>query len=258
VLTVGDLLATAAGEKAIRGQADAVRELPPSILAPIHRVDRIGDALELTVVAPDGVRLSSLLDQLQRGTLLLDEQGVLDVIMRVIRSVAVVHAAPGFIAHGAITPAHVIVDELDVVLTDAVFAPSLQALQWNRERMWRTFGVALPWSASLNRFDQRTDVCQLGAVALAIALRRPLAVEEYPHGVEHLVAAAAERFVNGPALRAWLYRALHLHTRGMFASALEAGQAFAELMAFTTSRLAPSQPLPPRSTPMTFRHAPST
>ena len=59
------------------------------------------------------------------------------------------------------------------MLTDAVFGPALEGLGRNREQLWREFGLALPASASLPRFDQRSDVTQVGAVVLAIAIRRP-------------------------------------------------------------------------------------
>jgi hypothetical protein len=231
VLTIAEPLAGEASEGAIRTRMAALTGLATTAVAPVYRLERSGGVLRLTASVPDGPRLSTILEQLQAGSISVNDDALQQLIARVIRALAAMHGAPGFMAHGALTPAHIVVTPRDVVLTDAVFGGALQTLAWNREQMWRTFRIALPPFASAVRFDQRTDVCQLGAVALAIALRRPLGPDEYPRASAALVTAATERLPCGSALRMWLQQALQLHPRATFASAVEAGQAFADLLA---------------------------
>jgi hypothetical protein len=106
-------------------------------------------------------------------------------------------------------------------------------LRWNREQLWRAFHVALPASAGLPRFDQRTDVTQLGGVVLAIALGRRLKSDEYPRFARELVIEATGdgRSSSMAALRAWLLQALQLHPRALFASAVEAERGLTEITA---------------------------
>jgi hypothetical protein len=236
VLTVAGPLTSDDSECAIRRRVTALATVPGMGIAPVYRMERRRGVLQITASLPDGARLSTILRQLEVGSILLTDEALLQLIARVIRAVAAVHAAPGMIAHGALTPAHIIVTPRDVVLTDAVFGPAFQALAWNREQMWRTFRTALPPAASEIRFDQRTDVCQLGAIALALALRRPLTPDEYPRAGATLVNVATDRLACGSAMRMWLQQALQLHPRATFASAVEAARAFAEMLATATGR----------------------
>jgi hypothetical protein len=144
-----------------------------------------------------------------------------------------------------LSPSHVLVQpDGTVLLTGAVFGDVLQALQCNREQLWRVFGVALPPSATLPRFDQRADVTQLGALVMAMLLRRTLTASEYPKGVIDLAAAAADSVsvttASRSALRMWLQQALQLHPKAMFASAADAARAFEDVTAAVPGRRAGS------------------
>jgi hypothetical protein len=160
--------------------------------------------------------------------------------------VAAIHGLPGGVAHGAINPSHILLAwDGTAVLTDAVFGPALEMLQRNREQLWREFGVALPASASLPRFDQRADVTQLGAVVLAILLQRPLRGDEYPRGVGDLVMMATpdEGAPYMSALRLWLQQALQLHPRVVYGSAVGAQFVFGEIVAEAGLKRAGAQAL---------------
>jgi hypothetical protein len=135
-----------------------------------------------------------------------------------------------------LSPGHVTLHaDGTVVLSGSVFGDALQALQCNREQLWRMFGLALPPSASLPRFDQRADVTQLGVLVLALLLRRTLAPGEYPKGMIDLVEAATETMEVAPrcrsALRMWLQQTLQLHPKALFATAGDAARAFADVVA---------------------------
>jgi hypothetical protein len=238
VLVLDGPLATAAAEKAIQARIAAVAALPEALIAPVHRLDRCEDALQVVSTAVPGVRMSALLEQLATRSLVLTDAAMLELIARVIRAVSELHAMPGRPVHGALTPAHVVLTADGIVLTDAVYGSALEALQWNRDRLWRSFGLVLPTAPSVIHFDQRADVTQLGAVALAIALRRPLHADEYPRAITDLVAKATERLAAGSAMRMWFQQALQLHPRATFDSAVDAGHVFAELLAGATGRRA--------------------
>jgi hypothetical protein len=225
-------LSTLGAERQIRTHATQLRQSGVARdggpVALVYDVRRSGEKLVVISADHDGVRLSDLLDALETGTLDLTDAAILDLASGLVRSVAWLHARPGALAHGALSPAHVVLGrEGSLVLTDAVFAQLLEGLEWNRERCWRVCSLALPPSASLPRFDQRADVVELGAVVLAVLLRRQLRVDEFPSGLPDLITSATSAFGGaGSALRGWLLQALHLHPRATFGSAAEAAPAF--------------------------------
>jgi hypothetical protein len=228
------LAAHAPAEPAIRARAARLADVEAAAFTTVRRVER--DAAGVRVVADpvNGVRLSDFLAQLEASGDILSDAGMLELSGSVVRALASLHRLPGGLTHGAVTPAHIVLAaDSNVKLTDGVFGPALESLQWNREKLWREFHVALPAAASLPRFDQRADVTQLGAVVLAIALRRRLRDDEYPGSVADLIVAATAdtRSPSMSALRMWLQEALQLHPRSMFASAVDAERAFAEITA---------------------------
>jgi hypothetical protein len=231
-------------EPLIRARAAHFAELGEGPLAPVYRVDRDGAGLRVVAQAPDGIRLSQVLSHLAAGDQTLSDAGVLELAAATIKAVAFVHQLPGVIGHGSIMPEHVVLSaDGAAMLTDGVFGAAVEALQRNREEVWRRFGLALPASASLPRFDQRADVTQLGACILAIALRRPLRADEYPRGVADLVFAAGRDSGHASPLRMWLQQALQLHPRAMFANAVEAQKMFAEITAAPGAKRAGRQAL---------------
>lgn len=227
VLHVTGPLATAESEREIRVRVGAFARIPPSIVAPVHRVDRDGDSLRIISAPVDGIRFSELLDQLARRKVTIADHGILDLISRAIASLAALHKCDPAVAHGAIAAEHLVLTGDGVVFTDAVFAGALGALQWPSERVWNTFRVALPNGGS---FDQRSDVTQLAVVLLSIALRRPLRVDEYPRSAVTLVMHATETLAARSAVRMWLQQALQLHARAPFTSAVDAARGFVDLL----------------------------
>lgn len=224
------LAARAAVEPALRARVAQLAGVPTPALAAVRQVERDGAEIRVVTDAVPGIRLSDLLAQLSSGAH-LPYVGVVELAGAIVHAVADLHRLRGLVAHGAIMPAHVVLGtDGAATLTDGLFGPALESLQWNREKLWREFHVALPTAASVPRFDQRADVAQLGAVILAVALRRPLHADEYPRRVADLVFEATPEDEPGtPVLRAWLQHALQLHPRSLYPTAVEAEQAFAEV-----------------------------
>jgi hypothetical protein len=196
----------------------------------VLRIERKGGTLAIVSAVPDGVALSDVLAALEFKTLTLSGEELLELAASVVNAVAAAHSHMPTRAHGALTPAHIVVrPDGSTILTGAVFAEALQSLERNREALWREFGLALPSSASLARFDQRGDVTQLGAVVLAIAVRRSLTRDEYPRGTNDVVnsVSLSDDPSKNSGVRQWLQDTLQLHGRVVFSTAVDAAEAFA-------------------------------
>jgi hypothetical protein len=229
-------------EQAIRTRAARNADLDVRSLAPVRRLDRSGSSLNIVTEMPAGVRLSHLLTHLESTGEMVPDPAIFELASLIINAVASLHAWPGGLAHGAINPAHILLtNDGRVLLTDGVFGGGLEALQRNREALWKEFRLAMPPAASLARFDQQTDVTQMGASILALILQRPLRAAEYPRGASDLVMTATEAAslsgsAAGLTLRTWLQAALQIHARVAFRSAVDAQRAFSELASIRHGR----------------------
>jgi hypothetical protein len=229
-------------EQAIRTRASRYADLEMRSFAAVRRLERSGTSFNIVTEMPAGVRLSHLLTHLESTGEMVRDPAIFELASLIINAVASLHAWPGSLAHGAINPAHILLtNDGRVLLTDGVFGGGLEALQRNREALWKEFRLAMPPAASLARFDKQTDVTQMGASILALILRRPLRAPEYPRGVSDLVMTATEaESLSGSAagltLRTWLQATLQIHARVAFRSAVEAQRSFSELASTRHSR----------------------
>jgi hypothetical protein len=229
-------------EQAIRTRAARYADLEVRSLAAVRRLERSGTSLNIITEMPAGVRLSHLLTHLESTGEMVPEPAIFELASHIINAVASLHAWPGGLAHGAINPAHILLtSDGRVLLTDGVFGGGFEALQRNREALWKEFRLAIPPAASLARFDQQTDVTQMGASILALILQRPLGAAEYPRGASDLVMTATEAAslsgsAAGLTLRTWLQAALQIHARVAFRSAVDAQRSFSELASTRHSR----------------------
>ena len=259
-------------EQAIRTRAARYADLDVRSLASVRRLDRSGASVNIITEMPAGVRLSHLLTHLESTGEAVPEPAIFELASLIINAVASLHAWPGGLAHGAVNPAHMLLTtDGRVLLTDGVFGGGLEALQRNREALWKEFRLAMPPAASLARFDQQTDVTQMGASILALILRRPLRAAEYPRGASDLVMTATEASAlsasaAGLTLRTWLQAALQIHARVAFRSAVDAQRAFSELASTRHSRsegaaafqlLMRTTCAEPSTQPATLAHAPA-
>jgi hypothetical protein len=229
-LELSPALCSFACEQAIRARAAHLASVSEGDAGRVLRIERKGGPLAIVSGIPDGVALSDVLAALEFNTVTLSGDELLELAASVVDAVAATHAHMTTRAHGALTPAHIVVGpDGTTILTGAVFAEALQSLERNREALWREFGLALPSSASLPRFDQRGDVTELGAVILAIAVRRSLRRDEYPRGTNDVVnsVSLSDDPSKTSGLRQWLQDTLQLHGRVVFSSAVDAAEAFA-------------------------------
>src|SRR5207244_11931841 len=68
----------------------------------------------------------------------------------------------------------------------------IDELHYSRDRYWSELRIAMPPSptGSMPRFDQRTDVTQVGIVSLSLILGRLLTDEEYPTQIADVLSSA--------------------------------------------------------------------
>jgi len=192
-------------------------------------VERVRESGSLGLVSErvEGIRLSALLTRAAARGLNLDINAAICLVRQLVAAVAALHDKE--FAHGAVGPERMLVaPNARLVITEYALGSALEQLHYSQERYWKDLRIALPRSAGLPEFDQRADVTQIGATALALILGRLLRDDEYPSKAGDLVASA--RAVSGrggfetlpPGLRSWITRALQLDARQSFANAVEA------------------------------------
>ena len=226
-------LCSPASEQAIRIRAAYHNSIEDNPFGRVVRLARTGDALSVFSKAPAGVPLSELLAGLEFKTISLSGEELLELASSIVTALAAMHERMPALAHGALTPAHIVLQrDGSTALTGVIYGDALQALQRSREHLWRDFGIALPTSASAPRFDQRGDVTQLGAVVLAVTQRRGLRRDEFPKHTHEMAMAVTVTGnpITDSKLRTWLQDALQLHGRVTFASAIDAARAFREVL----------------------------
>ena len=232
---------TPAFEAALRARVTELSGLRHASLAAIRSVERRpGDGLCLVSKHVSGRRVSELADK-ARGPAF-----ALELIREVTPALAALqHAGPG-VAHGALSTERIIVTrEGRLVVTEYVLGSALEALPVSRQRLHQ-LGSPVPAGADAVRFDTRTDLIQIGFVALSLLLGRRLDAADYPANVPALLdefVVGADSAIVAAKLRAWLERALQISPRS-FASATEAHAAFNVLPDAVDLQLAANMPTP--------------
>ena len=162
-------------------------------------------------------------------------------------AVALLHEHAPDVCHGAIAAERVIVTPgAHVMLVEHVLGSALEQLRFPIERYWKDLRVALPRTAGAAQFDHRADVTQLGVIALALILGRPIAADEYPSKLGEAVSSAWAMSASGgleplPAgLRNWLACTLQLDRKNSFESAVQAQEELERVLGESDYMAAPA------------------
>src|SRR4051794_17055084 len=227
-----DLAAVPSFEFALRERVSRLATFRHAYYARVRGVERASDrdqTLTITSDAAPGIRMSELLARTEERRIPLDINAALCLIRQLVPAVAMLHETARDAAHGALGPERLIVTPTArLAIVEHVLGAALEQLRYSQERYWTDLRIALPRSPGLPRFDHRTDVTQIGVVALSLILGRALRDDEYPARVGDVVAATWAVSPRGGfeplpiGLRAWLTRALQLDPKQSFASAIEA------------------------------------
>jgi len=233
-LILSPVLSTPGSEQAIRARAAHLMRLGPSPIGRVLRVERKASALWTLAEVLDGVSLADILAALEFGTLALTDDEILELCISVVRAAGRMHEALGGLAHGALSPAHVVVMRSGTTaFTGAAFGNAIEVLKLSREQIWREFGLVVPAGAGAPRLDQRADVAQLGALVLAIGQRRSLGRDEYPDTLDELVSSSFPMSTEQGAssrLGMWLRDTMQLHGRVVFDSCVDAARKFDRIL----------------------------
>jgi hypothetical protein len=168
-------------------------------------------------------------------------------------ALAELHRQGDGIAHGALTPDRVILTaDGRLVTVEHVLGSALDRLMMSVGRVQQLGIAALGNVSDRASVDQRSDVIQIGWIALSLLLGRRLTAVEYPGRVDALLEEFAGASPRGstivPALGQWLERALQV-SGDAFESAVQAYEGLGELrihggehaIAFAASRTAVEQ-----------------
>src|SRR5438093_225576 len=219
-------------EFALRERVSRLASFRHACYAGVRSVERLKNpptSLVLVSDVTEGVRLSDLLVFAEQSTVPLDIDAALCLLRQIVPALAMLHEEAPDVAHGAIAPERIVVTpKARIVMVEHTLGAALNELQFARERYWKELRVAVPGTTGPVAFSHRSDMSQVGAVALALILGRPLSDEETASRLADVVSSSWAISARGgleplPAgLRAWLMRALQLDPRESFESAIEA------------------------------------
>lgn len=211
-------------EAALRKRLETLARVRHPSLAVVRGLETTNEGVALSSTHTAGRRLSEIL---------IDARGAafaLELVRQVAPALAALHQAGPDVAHGVLSPERIVVTrEGRLVVVEQVLGSAVQALKLSATQLRSTLGVAIHAAGETAALDQRSDVIQLGLIALSLLVGRRIEASDYPASVPTLLDAFAKADpVAGVRLRPWLERALQLGERP-FANALEASQAFSEV-----------------------------
>ena len=213
-------------ETALRKRVDDLSHLRHPSVGNVRGVEWLGAGEGLALVSHHtaGRRLSEVLQD-ARGPAF-----ALELIRQLAPALtAIQRHAPG-LAHGLLTANRIIVTrEGRLVLVEHALASAIDSLRLSARRVRVDFGLAMPPAGEVVILGPRTDVVQLGFIALSLLLGRQLDPAVYPAEIATLLDEyAREDPATSSRLRDWLERALQI-SKQPFANAEEANHAFDRL-----------------------------
>ena len=226
-----ELTSVSSFEFALRERVARLTGFRHAFFARVRGVERLkgGSTLALVSERLPGVRLSEVIAHVEQQHLTLDINSALSLIRQLVPAVALLHENVRDVAHGAIGLERlVLTPNARLIVVEHVLGAALEQLRLTPDQYWRDLRIPVARSTAVTRFDHRTDVLQIGIVALELVIGRRLKADEYPSRLPEVVASAWAISASGgleplpPGLRSWLMRALQLEPRGAFASALDA------------------------------------
>ena len=221
------LLDTPGFEEAVRERVRRLERLTDSAFPTIRAVKRLESdgALVLVSTYPPGKRLSALLAESRVGRG-VHPASVAWIVAQVIQPLSVLQSEGEHFAHGALTADRIILtDDGRVRIAEHVLGSALRHLNLPSSSLWREFGVLVPpGDSGIPHLNARTDVFQVGALALSMLLaqritpadverRLPLLLDEWSRSTITRSQPVAD------SLRLWIERALQIGDRSYCSAA---------------------------------------
>ena len=217
----------------IRERINRLAHVRSDSFARVLDLEHVPDGAKLAIVskAVPGVRLSRMLSVAEQNLIPLDLDSALYFIQQLLGAMAELHGDAPDACHGTLAAERVVVTpEGNLVVVEHVLGAALGQLRYSPERYWKELRIALPTAVAAPLLDRRADVAQVGMIALALLLGRPITDDEYPEKLTSLVNGTyglGGSFEAMPEwLRGWLSQALSLEPTRWFASCVEARDAF--------------------------------
>jgi hypothetical protein len=185
------------------------------------------DGLAVVSTYATGVRLSEAMKRPRSAAF------AIRLIRQLAPALAALQQHESGIFHGALEADRIVVTaDGRLNIREHMLGAALASLELPAQNLWADFRL-LTSPTPTPTFDSRTDVVQLGLVALSLMAGRRVGPDDYPDKVEGLLDEIAERngrqsIVIFRSLRYWLERALQLDDY-MFETAQEASDALDEL-----------------------------
>jgi hypothetical protein len=233
-----EFLASPSFEFMLRERVSRLANFRHAYYSRVRRVDRLdnGSTLGLVSESPHGARLSRILEVAHACQIDLDVNAALCLVRQLVPAIAMLHQNARDVSHGALAPERILVtSNARAVIVEYVLGAAVEQLAYSREQLWKELRIAVPSGAGAPRLNHRADVMQLGMVALALVLGRPLWDDDLK-SLSALLASATESSALGgrepisEPLRRWLSRALQLDSRASFESSLEAQLALDDVL----------------------------
>jgi hypothetical protein len=181
-------------EFALRERAGRLGSFRHPAYARVRSVERLNEpGATLTLVSDhvEGIRLSDVLARVDARRVPLDINTALHLIRQLVPAVALLHETARDAAHGALGPERLVVTPQGrLIVVEHVCGAAIEQLHFSQERYWTELRVPVPKSAGPVRFDQRTDVMQIGITALSLVLGRLVKDEEFPGHLDEMLASA--------------------------------------------------------------------
>jgi PEGA domain-containing protein len=234
VLVLRDTLASIPSfEFLIRERINRLAHVRGESFAQVLDLEHVPDGAKLAIVskAVPGVRLSRMLAVAEQNLLPLDIDSALYLVQQLLGAMSELHADAPDACHGTLAAERVVVTpDGNLVVVEHVLGAAIGQLRHSPERYWKELRIALPMAVTAPLLDRRADVAQVGMIALALILGRPIADDEYPEKISSLANGTfglGGSFEAIPEwLRGWLTQALSIEPTRWFASCVEAREAF--------------------------------
>ena len=217
---------TSGFESAMRTRVDDFSRLRHPSVGTVRNVERLheGEGLALVMNHVAGRRLSEILGD-ARGPAF-----AIELIRQLGPALAALQQHGPGLSHGALTVDRVIVTrEGRLIIVEHVLGSAIESMAFSPSRLRSEIGLAVAPGHESPKLDARSDVVQLGFIALALLLGRRLDPSDYPANIPTLLGEFARSDAEAAArLRPWLERALQIGSRS-FANAQAANDAFIEV-----------------------------
>jgi len=217
----------------IRERINRLAHIRSDSFARVLDLEHVPDGAKLAIVskAIPGVRLSRMLAVAEQNLLPLDIDSALYLVQQLLGAMSELHGDAPDACHGTLAAERIVVTpDGNLVIVEHVLGAALGQLRHSPERYWKELRIALPMAVTAPLLDRRADVAQVGMIALALVLGRPITDDEYPEKVSSLANGTfglGGSFEAIPEwLRGWLTQALSLEPTRWFASCVEAREAF--------------------------------